>query len=152
MSCNPVKKFDELDESAQQLLQLGKKARDFAYAPYSHFRVGSALRCTDGKIYTGCNVENASFPASICAERCALGKAISEGKQSFDSIGVVAERVEGRLTTPCGVCRQMLAEFGDFKVYVASPDLCDVLSTTTRDLLPHAFTCNNHVLTLNSKV
>lgn len=117
-----------------------KKARNFAYSPYSHFKVGSALRCEDGSVHTGCNVENASYPCSICAERCALTKAIStNGKRTFRGISVVADRLDGKLTTPCGMCRQMLVEFGDFDVYIASPQLDQVIVTTTKELLPLYF-------------
>jgi cytidine deaminase len=127
------------DAEAQKLIRESARARGFSYSPYSKFKVGSALLCEDGSVRTGCNVENASFSVTICAERCALIKAISEGRQSFRSIGVVADRIDGRLTTPCGVCRQMLSEFGDFDVYVASPDMRQVLVTTTHELLPHVF-------------
>ena len=89
-------------------------------------------------------MENASFPVSICAERCALTKAVSEGQRSFRSISVVAERIDGRLTTPCGMCRQMLSEFGDFPIYVTSPDMREVLVTTTYQLLPYAFRKSNN--------
>lgn len=87
-----------------------------AYAPYSHYPVGAVLRAVDGTLYTGCNVENASYPTGICAERTALVKAVSEGNQQFDVI-VVASPNGG---TPCGVCRQMLYEFApDLTVIVA---------------------------------
>ncbi|XP_016839905.1 cytidine deaminase [Nasonia vitripennis] len=139
MSLGSLVTFDKLDAAAQQLIREGLQARTFSYSPYSKFAVGSALRCADGSIRTGCNVENASFSASICAERCALTKAISEGQQDFHSISVVANSIDGRLTTPCGVCRQMLCEFGDFPVYVTDPGMKDVLVTTTHELLPYAF-------------
>ena len=137
----PVQNRNRLlaDEEAQQLLRAGSRARSFSYSPYSEFAVGSALRCSDGSLFSGSNVENASFPASICAERCALVKAVSEGSRSFSGLSVVAESIDGRLTAPCGVCRQMLCEFGDFPVYVASPDLRRVLVTSTHELLPYAF-------------
>lgn len=89
------------------LVEYAINAAKRAYAPYSHYAVGAVLRAMDGTLHTGCNVENASYPAGICAERTALVKAVSEGKQQFDVI-VVASSNGG---TPCGVCRQMLFEF-----------------------------------------
>lgn len=107
-----------------------------AYAPYSEYAVGAALVGTDGQTFTGCNVENASYPASICAERGALMKAVSEGVQKFDVI-VVATRNGG---SPCGVCRQMLSEFGiDLRVITVTFEGDIVLDTTLAALLPHSF-------------
>lgn len=93
----------------QELIQLAKEAMERAYAPYSKFQVGAALLGTDGKVYLGCNVENAAFGASICAERTALSKAVSEGTREFEKIAVVSS--SGEITAPCGVCRQALFEF-----------------------------------------
>lgn len=83
------------------------KAASYAYIPYSNYPVGAALRSTDGTIYGGCNVENAAYPATICAERTALVKAVSEGRREFDTIAVVTKNGG----SPCGTCRQMLYEF-----------------------------------------
>lgn len=106
----------EIAADLQLLLKSAIDAAKRAYAPYSHYAVGAALRAVDGTLYTGCNVENASYPAGICAERTALVKAVSEGKQQFDVI-VVTSPNGG---TPCGVCRQMLYEFApDLTVIVA---------------------------------
>ena len=96
-----------MDDSLNQLIKAAVKAADFAYAPYSNYRVGAVLRTTGGLQFTGCNVENAAYPSCICAERTALVKAVSEGHQAFDMI-VVATRNGG---SPCGSCRQMLYEF-----------------------------------------
>ena len=107
-----------------------------AYAPYSNFPVGAALLAADGTIYTGCNVENASFPATICAERAALVKAISEGQREFTSI-VVVTRSGG---SPCGICRQMLYEFApDLNVIVATLDGDVLYEVLLQDMLTHGF-------------
>lgn len=96
-----------LDDAQQRTVQAAIQAAQQAYAPYSQYRVGSALLAADGRIFTGCNVENAAYPAGICAERGALAKAISEGAQDF-SLVVVATLNGG---SPCGLCRQSLLEF-----------------------------------------
>ncbi|KAJ1906510.1 hypothetical protein IWQ60_012064 [Tieghemiomyces parasiticus] len=112
-------------------------ARDMAYVPYSKFRVGSALLTADGTVYTGCNVENASYGGAICAERTAVVKAVSEGHQKFTAIAVASD-----LTTfcsPCGICRQFMSEFGtDLEVIMVTTD--GLTSIHTLDsLLPHSF-------------
>jgi cytidine deaminase len=118
------------------LIQRAIAASQNAYIPYSHYRVGAALLAQDGTVYTGCNVENASYPAGICAERTALVKAVSEGVRHFTAI-VVATENGG---TPCGVCRQMMYEFApDLKVLIVNFAGEIQLETTLRDLLPHGF-------------
>ena len=121
------------------LIELARRARERAYAPYSHFPVGAALLGRSGRVYTGCNVENAAYPLVICAERTAVFKAVSEGERSFESIAVVT--ATGAM--PCGACRQVLREFGghdgDLRVIVAD------LSGENRvfaisELLPEGFT------------
>lgn len=113
-----------------------------AYAPYSHFHVGAALLTSDGEVFTGCNVENASYGAAICAERAALVKAVSEGKRDFQAIAVVGGR-DGVVTDfapPCGICRQVLAEFckPDFQILLArSPE--EIRIFRLEELLPEAF-------------
>ncbi len=97
------------------LLEAAYKASDNAYAPYSDFRVGAAALTGDGRVFTGCNVENASFGAAICAERIAVAKGISEGAGVFTHIAVVRRDRAGELF-PCGICRQFLSEFGDIDV------------------------------------
>ena len=121
----------------KKLISKAREARKKAYAPYSKFKVGAALETTSGKIYTGCNVENASYAVTCCAERTALVKAVSEGAKSFRRIAVVADTKEP--CPPCGVCRQALYEF--------APSL-EVIMANTRgktevvmlpDLLTHSF-------------
>ena len=122
----------------EQLVDIAKKAREYAYAPYSKFKVGAALLTKSGKIFTGCNVENSSFGASMCAERVAVFKAVSEGEREFEAIAVVTDTVDPAM--PCGMCRQVLSEFSlDIKIYAANLN-GEVKSTTLRELLPFAFT------------
>ena len=102
-------------EEKKELIRMALKAREGAYAPYSDFLVGAALRAEDGRIFTGCNVENAAFTPTSCAERTALFKAVAEGVTTFTDIAVVGSRrgeVNRQITSPCGVCRQALFEFG----------------------------------------
>jgi cytidine deaminase len=101
------------------LISAAKQARENAHAPYSNFRVGAALRATSGRIFGGCNVENATYGLTVCAERIAIFKAISEGERGFDAIAVVTDT--GKLTPPCGACRQLIWEFcGDVPVILAN--------------------------------
>lgn len=93
----------------QELLEIAKKAMQNAYAPYSHFQVGAALLAEDGRVFYGCNVENATYGAAICAERTAIVKAISEGARHFTKIAIVSSGQD--ITPPCGICRQVLLEF-----------------------------------------
>lgn len=106
-------------DDVRTLIQAAISASTRAYAPYSNYAVGAALRAADGTVFTGCNVENAAYPACICAERTALVKAVSEGERRFDMLAVVT-RNGG---SPCGVCRQMLYEFApDLRVIIADLD------------------------------
>lgn len=115
------------------------KAREAAYCQYSNFAVGACLECEDGTLYKGCNVENAVLGLTICAEKTAMVKAISEGHRKFKSIAVIGEQ-EKSFTTPCGSCRQFLSEFNkEMPVYVTRPTLGKVLVTTVRGLLPYLF-------------
>ena len=103
------------------LIENAKQAMEAAYAPYSGFRVGAALLSAGGKLYTGCNVENESFGATICAERTAAVKAVSDGERRFVQLAIVSS--SGRATPPCGMCRQVLAEFSDgLRIYLAAGD------------------------------
>jgi cytidine deaminase len=125
------------DEERQTLIDLANEARLHAYAPYSNYPVGAALRTKSGKIFTGVNVENAAYPAGTCAERTAVFKAVSEGEREFEVIAVVSNNGG----SPCGSCRQVLAEFGlDTVVLLADGDGKLTQESTVRDLLPGAFT------------
>jgi cytidine deaminase len=122
-----------------ELIALAQQARERAYASYSSFPVGAALLGRSGKVFTGCNVENAAYPLTTCAERTAVTKAVSEGEREFEAIAVVTATG----ATPCGSCRQILREFagpdGELRVIVA--DLDGNRSTfTIEELLPHGFT------------
>ncbi len=121
----------------KKLLEMAKKARENAYAPYSNFKVGAAIITEDGKIFTGANVENASYGLSICAERVALFKAVSEGYRKFKAIAVVAD-TDGPVS-PCGACRQVLSEFGDMDVIMANVK-GDMKVMKLSELLPESFT------------
>ena len=120
-----------------QWIEAAKAAREFAHAPFSNFKVGAALHTRSGKIFTGCNVENASYGLTICAERTAIVKAISEGEKEFDAITVVTDTE--KLTPPCGACRQFIWEFcGDIPVIMANLK-GEVRRDRSGALLPYAF-------------
>ena len=124
-------------QEKQSLIDLANTARQRAYAPYSNYAVGAALRTKSGHIFTGVNVENAAYPHTICAERVAVFKAVSEGEKEFEVISVVTDNGG----SPCGGCRQVLAEFGlDTVVLMADGSGKIVKETTVRELLPEAFT------------
>ena len=128
-----------------ELMQLAAEARKNAYAPYSGFSVGAALLGKSGTVYTGCNVENAAYSPANCAERTAIFKAVSEGERNFSAIAIVGGRgdMPSSLCPPCGVCRQVLAEFcqGDLRILLGTPEKIQV--TTLSELLPLAFDSNN---------
>lgn len=120
-----------------ELLEAALKARDNAFAPFSKFHVGAAVEDATGRIWTGCNVENASYGLTICAERVAIFKAISEGARKFRRIAVAADT--HRLTPPCGACRQIIWEFlGDTEVILVNPQ-GKIARFQMRDLLPEPF-------------
>lgn len=123
---------------SDQMYQEALKARDMAYVPYSQFKVGAALRTKDGKVYRGCNIENAAYSMCNCAERTALFKAFSEGERDFDLLVVIAGT--DRPVPPCGACRQVISELcpKDMKVILTNLKQ-DKLETTVEDLLPGAF-------------
>ncbi len=124
------------DEVRQQLVQTAIHARRWAYAPYSHYPVGAALMTTSGKIYDGVNVENAAYPTTICAERVAVFKAVSEGERQFTAIAVVTQNGG----TPCGSCRQVLAEFGMDIVVIIADEAGNIIGENElSELLPGAF-------------
>jgi cytidine deaminase len=124
------------DEIKTQLIQAALAARHWAYAPYSNYPVGAALLTASGRIYDGINVENAAYPDTMCAERVAVYKAVSEGEREFSAIAVATSNGG----SPCGSCRQVLAEFGlDTAVILTDADGKISRETTVRDLLPGAF-------------
>ena len=135
----------EQRELYQSLITAAAAARAFSYSPYSGYRVGAALLSSDGRIFTGCNVENAGYSPTNCAERTAVFKAVSEGSRSFTAIAVVGGMGDAvdPTCTPCGVCRQVLVEFCslDTPVILGTPEEWRVL--TLGELLPFAFTPNN---------
>ena len=125
----------------EKLISLAVEAMGKAYAPYSGFQVGAALLCSDGTVFTGCNIENAAYSPTNCAERTAIFKAVSEGRKDFTAIAICGGK-GGKITglcTPCGVCRQVLSEFckEDFPIYLAHKDGYKAL--TLDDLLPYSF-------------
>ncbi len=123
----------------QELINEAKKARELAYVPYSSFKVGAALLTKDGKVYHGCNIENAAYSVTNCAERTALFKAVSEGDKEFAAIAVVADT--DRPVPPCGACRQVISELcqSDTMVYLSNLK-GDIQEITIAELLPGAFT------------
>ncbi len=122
------------------LIDAAIEARKMAYAPYSNFLVGAALKAKDGKVFTGCNVENSSYGLCNCAERTAIFKAVSHGYQEFEAIAVAANP----FASPCGACRQVLAEFGtDIKVIgVDAEDVGNTKVWTVEELIPENFKLN----------
>jgi len=126
-----------MDKNVERLIKAAKKARKNAFAPFSNFSVGAAVETKGGKIFTGCNVENASYGLTMCAERVAIFKAISEGEREFVKLALVADTEN--LTPPCGACRQIIWEFcGDAEIILAS--LTGESETfQIRELLPRAF-------------
>jgi cytidine deaminase len=125
------------EEQKETLIQAAIEVRHWAYVPYSHYPVGAAVLTTSGKIYDGINVESAAFPTTMCAERVAIFKAVSEGERDFVAIAVVTDNAG----SPCGGCRQVMAEFGlDTIVLIADGEGKISQETTVSDLLPGAFT------------
>jgi homotetrameric cytidine deaminase len=121
--------------SDETLLALAREAMTRSYSPYSHFKVGAALLCEDGRVFQGCNIENASFGATNCAERTALFKAVSEGARSFTAIAIAAEH---EAPWPCGICRQALNEFAPGLRVLVTWD-GRVAEASLQELLPHGF-------------
>ena len=129
--------FKLTDEERQALIDLANEARRRAYAPYSNYPVGAALRTKSGKVFTGVNVENAAYPSTMCAERTAVFTAVTAGEREFEVIAVVTENGG----SPCGSCRQVLSEFGlDTIVLIADGEGKLLQKTTVKELLPGAFT------------
>ena len=119
-----------------ELIARAIATRERAYAPYSNFKVGAALLGMTGQVYTGCNVENAAYGPSMCAERTAIFKAVSEGEHEFEAIAVVTENG----VSPCGTCRQVMMEFAPEMTVIIADAQGNIRYTTVRDLLPDGFT------------
>lgn len=129
----------------EKLCELAKEAMAHSYSPYSGYKVGAALLCKNGAVYTGCNIENASYTPTICAERTAIFKAVYDGHRDFAAIAVCGGK-NGVITgqfPPCGVCRQVMREFcgDDFAIYMVNPDGYEVV--TLAELLPFSFSNEN---------
>ena len=126
----------------KELLELARAARELAYAPYSHFRVGAALLTGSGKTYVGCNIENAAYSATICAERTAFCKAVSEGEREFVMIAIAGDCDP---CPPCGVCRQVMREFcrDDFIIYLVNDQGWETVNLA--QLLPYSFSAGEHM-------
>lgn len=137
----------KLDESKiREMIQLAYEAREYAYVPYSEFAVGAALLAADGRLYKGCNIENAAYGPTNCAERTAFFKAVSEGVTEFSAIAIVGGKkgTAGEICPPCGVCRQVMAEFcgpDDFLIILGAGDRYETY--TLREMLPLGFTGAN---------
>jgi len=121
-----------------RLISEALKAREKAYVPYSHFKVGAAILMEDDSVYTGCNIENASYGATNCAERTAIFKAVSEGKTKLKAIAIVGSLTE--ITYPCGICRQVISEFGtpETKIIIAKNEK-EYIVKSLEDILPETF-------------
>lgn len=128
--------------NVQELIAEAMKAKENAYVPYSHFRVGAALLTESNRVYTGCNIENVSYGATNCAERTAVFKAVSEGEREFKAIVITGDN--GDYLPPCGICRQVLLEFGkDSMEVILANSIEDYKVTTLGELLPGAFSSKN---------
>ena len=128
----------------QQLIKIALEAREKAYAPYSHFAVGAAVLTKNGQVYRGCNVENASYGATNCAERTAIFKAVSEGNKEFSKIAIVGGKAGEEISEyayPCGVCRQVMAEFVNPKelIVIVAKSKDEYVEMTLEELLPNSF-------------
>lgn len=132
----------------EKLIELAKEAMQHAYVPYSGYKVGAALLCADGAVYQGCNIENASYTPTICAERSAFFKAVYDGKRAFQAIAVCGGKdgVISGAFPPCGVCRQVMREFcaDDFVIYMAGKD-GEYESHTLAEILPYSFSAKKHM-------
>ena len=129
------------------LIQTAIDALPNSYVPYSRFHVAAALLCKDGTVYTGNNIENASYTPTVCAERCAFFKAVGDGKREFEAI-VICGGLHGVITDycpPCGVCRQVMREFcgDDFLIYMITPEGCE--AHTLAEILPFSFSAQKHM-------
>ena len=145
-----MKGYNDQMNKIELLIQKAFESQDNCYTPYSNFNVGAALLGKDGKIYQGCNIENAAFTPTNCAERTAFFKAVSKGQRKFEAIAIVGnkENEEGEFCSPCGVCRQVMMEFcnpKEFKIYLAKDrnNFSDYIEYTLEELLPLGFGPSN---------
>ena len=132
----------------EELVSLAKEAMTHAYVPYSGYKVGAALLTADGRVYQGCNIENASYTPTVCAERTAFFKAVYDGVREFSAIAVVGGK-NGEITglfPPCGVCRQVMREFcgDDFTVYLGGAN-GEIQTLTLKDILPYSFSASEYM-------
>ncbi|BCS80798.1 cytidine deaminase [Anaerocellum diazotrophicum] len=133
-----MKYLDKVDDTIIYFLTLAQEAQKRAYAPYSRFRVGAVAVGKSNKAYTGCNIENASYPLSMCAERVALFKAISEGESEIKALYIIGP--ENGPISPCGACRQVIFELAkDAIIYLSNHDLTKIVETNIKELLPYGF-------------
>ena len=133
--------------TTEKLVELAKEAMQHAYVPYSGYKVGAALLCADGSVYQGCNIENASFTPTICAERSAIFKAVYDGHRDFVAIAVCGGK-DGIITgpfPPCGVCRQVMREFCDDSFLIHMVNEKGYETVTLSQLLPHSFCAQTHM-------
>lgn len=130
--------LEKLDDTLRSILNLAKEVQNKAYAPYSDFKVGAAVLTASEKIYTGCNIENSSYSLTICAERVALFKAVSEGEKDIKTIFIIGPQNEP--ISPCGACRQVIFELAkDATIYLSNSDMTKVIETNAKELLPYGF-------------
>jgi cytidine deaminase len=125
----------------RELLNLAQEASEKAYAPYSRFRVGAALECADGSVFTGCNIENSALGSTMCAERVAVYKAVSEGAKDFSRIAIYGEGED--YCMPCGSCRQVLSEFSKDMEVLCARGSGGYVSYRLKELMPHPFRLGN---------
>ena len=121
----------------QELIKYALEAREKSYSPYSNFKVGAAILTKSGKVFTGCNIESASYTPTICAERTALSKCVSEGHTDIDKVAVVGSLE--KISYPCGVCRQFLREFGNDITIISATSVDNYTEFKLNDLLPNSF-------------
>lgn len=120
-----------------ELFKMAYKAAENSYSPYSHFAVGAALLTASGRVYTGCNIENASYPAGICAERCAMSRAVASGEKDFTAVAIASPDSEAPVY-PCGICLQFMSEFmGDGRVVLRDGE--QIISRSLKELMPFGF-------------
>lgn len=130
----------EKERMIQKLIEVAKEASEKAYAPYSNYKVGASILTKSGKIYSGCNIENASFGATVCAERVAIFKAVSEGEREFEMIAIYIDD-EKNIPSPCGICRQVMMEFSpEIKIVLSNGKEYKIFNLV--ELLPYPFTKN----------